>query len=79
MRQARVSMLNSSSHPFGELRTGLSQLPSSGEWWNSSRLSLRGAQRRGNHGAAAMMVRWRVLNLNEIANPSIEYGVAVTD
>ena len=30
------------------------------------------AQRRGNHGAAAMMVRWRVLNLNEIANPRIE-------
>ena len=42
-------------------------------------LSLRGAQRRGNLVAVAMVICRRVFNLNEIANPRIKYGVAMTN
>ena len=30
-------------HPFGKLRTGLSQLPCLGVWWNSRRFTMRRA------------------------------------
>ena len=34
-------------HPFGKLRTGLSQLPCLGVWWNSSRFTIRRASAGG--------------------------------
>ena len=34
-------------HPFDKLRTGFSQLPCLGVWWNSSRLAMRRASAAG--------------------------------
>ena len=34
-------------HPFDKLRTGFSQLPCLGVWWNSSRLAMRRASGAG--------------------------------
>ena len=34
-------------HPFGKLRTGFSQLPCLGVWWNSSRFTIRRASVAG--------------------------------
>ncbi len=65
-RQVRARILPSTLNSYQDLTP------------THSNLTLRGAQRRGNLVAVATAVRRRGFNLIEIANPRIEYGVAMT-